>query len=89
MEHVSVTNEKLTINITSVDVPIVCTGMYLCIKQEGKRALSELPTTNHLCQGTANPFPTPRTGAPDMTQGVHFNISNTIWNTTYVLYALF
>jgi hypothetical protein len=32
-----------------------------------------------LCVGDATPFPTPRTAAPDMTKGVHFNIFNNIW----------
>jgi hypothetical protein len=55
---------QYTINITSLDVPIVCTGV-------------------------ATPFPTPRTGPPDMTKGVHFNIHQNIWNTNYVLFYPF
>ena len=39
--------------------------------------------------GTANPFPTPRTEAPDMNGGVHFNILNNVWNTNYVLWYPF
>lgn len=52
------------VNITSLDVPIICTGV-------------------------ATPFPSPRTGPPDMSQGVHFNIFNNIWNTNYVLFYPF
>ena len=39
-----------------------------------------------VCTGMATPFPTPRTEPPDMSQGVHFNIFNNIWNTNYVLW---
>ena len=39
--------------------------------------------------GVATPFPSPRTAAPDMSQGVHFNIHNNIWNTNYVLWYPF
>ena len=52
------------INITSLDVPVVCTG-------------------------AVTPFPSPRTEAPDMTHGVHFNIFQNIWNTNYVLFYPF
>lgn len=38
------------------------------------------------CLGTPSPFPTPRTAAPDMDQGVAFNIQNQIWNTNYILW---
>ena len=34
-----------------------------------------------ICTGRATPFPTPRTGPPNMTQGVSWNIFNSIWNT--------
>ena len=34
-----------------------------------------------MCTGKATPFPTPRTGPPDMAQGVSWNIFNNIWNT--------
>ena len=37
-----------------------------------------------VCTGTATPFPSPRTGPPDMAQGVHFNIYQNVWNTNYV-----
>ena len=52
------------INITSLDVPVVCVG-------------------------EMTPFPSPRTEAPDMAQGVHFNIFQNIWNTNYVLWYPF
>eukprot|EP00730_Choanoeca_flexa_P005701 TRINITY_DN12004_c0_g2_i1.p1 TRINITY_DN12004_c0_g2~~TRINITY_DN12004_c0_g2_i1.p1 ORF type:complete len:799 (+),score=141.55 TRINITY_DN12004_c0_g2_i1:145-2397(+) len=42
-----------------------------------------------ICTGPANPFPTPRTGPPDMTQGVHYNIFQNIWNTNYALWYPF
>lgn len=39
--------------------------------------------------GGASPFVTPRTEAPDMKKGVHFNIHQNIWNTNYVLWYPF
>lgn len=36
--------------------------------------------------GEVTPFPTPRTEAPDMVKGIHWNIVNNIWNTNYVLW---
>ena len=36
--------------------------------------------------GEVTPFPTPRTEAPDMVKGVHWNIVQNIWNTNYVLW---
>ena len=39
--------------------------------------------------GTATPFPTPRTGPPDMHGGTHFNILQNIWNTNYVMWYPF
>ena len=36
-----------------------------------------------VCTGKATPFPTPRNVAPDMTDGVSFNVYNNIWNTNY------
>eukprot|EP00040_Diaphanoeca_grandis_P003118 m.23826 g.23826 ORF g.23826 m.23826 type:complete len:790 (+) comp14371_c0_seq1:140-2509(+) len=53
-----------SLRLTSLDVPIVCTGV-------------------------ATPFVTPRTQAPDMREGVHFNIFQNIWNTNYVLWYPF
>ena len=37
-----------------------------------------------VCTGRATPFVTPRTEAPDMTEGVSWNIHQNIWNTNYV-----
>ena len=37
----------------------------------------------------ASPFISPRTAAPDMARGVHFNIVQNIWNTNYVLWYPF
>lgn len=34
-----------------------------------------------LCTGKASPFVTPRTQPPDMSQGVHWNVFQNIWNT--------
>jgi hypothetical protein len=42
-----------------------------------------------LCTGKASPFISPRTAAPDMARGVHFNIVQNIWNTNYVLWYPF
>jgi hypothetical protein len=42
-----------------------------------------------LCVGKASPFVSPRTAAPDMARGVHFNIVQNIWNTNYVLWYPF
>jgi hypothetical protein len=36
--------------------------------------------------GIASPFVSPRTEAPDMNGGVHYNILQNIWNTNYVLW---
>ena len=36
--------------------------------------------------GIASPFVTPRTEAPDMLGGVHYNIHQNIWNTNYILW---
>jgi hypothetical protein len=36
--------------------------------------------------GIASPFVSPRTEAPDMHGGVHYNILQNIWNTNYVLW---
>jgi hypothetical protein len=36
--------------------------------------------------GIASPFVSPRTEAPDMRGGVHYNILQNIWNTNYVLW---
>ena len=37
-----------------------------------------------MCAGKATPFPTPRTGPPDMAHGVSWNIYQNMWNTNYV-----
>ena len=42
-----------------------------------------------MCLGEASPFVSPRTAAPDMARGVHFNIVQNIWNTNYVLWYPF
>ena len=42
-----------------------------------------------LCTGKASGFVTPRTQAPDMAEGVHWNIFQNIWNTNYVLWYPF
>ena len=42
-----------------------------------------------LCTGKASPFISPRTAQPNMTEGIHFNIVQNIWNTNYVLWYPF
>lgn len=42
-----------------------------------------------ICTGKATPFVSPRTGPPDMAQGVSWNIFQNIWNTNYVLWYPF
>ena len=39
--------------------------------------------------GSPSPFPSPRTEAPDMDGGIHFNIFQNLWNTNYVLWYPF
>jgi len=39
--------------------------------------------------GAANPFPSPRTEAPDMSKGVHWNLFQNLWNTNYILWYPF
>ena len=58
------TGEAGSASFTSLDVPILSTGL-------------------------ASPFPTPRTSPPNMSQGIHWNIFNNIWNTNYVLWYPF
>lgn len=42
-----------------------------------------------MCTGKPTPFITPRTGPPDMAEGVSWNIYQNIWNTNYVLWYPF
>jgi hypothetical protein len=42
-----------------------------------------------VCVGAATPWPSPRTAAPDMTQGVHWNIVQNLWNTNYIMWYPF
>eukprot|EP00041_Stephanoeca_diplocostata_P034253 m.1154078 g.1154078 ORF g.1154078 m.1154078 type:complete len:814 (-) comp24488_c0_seq7:2031-4472(-) len=42
-----------------------------------------------LVTGNATPFISPRTEAPNMSLGVHYNIYQNIWNTNYILWYPF
>ena len=56
--------------------------------REGELTMTSLDVPI-VCFGEPSPFPTPRTGPPDMEKGVHFNVLNNIWNTNYVLWYPF